>query len=204
MKTAVTILLNFYIFMAFTTATSLAGTYDYLEPKDNEVAIYFNCVEVPLDRILLIRKDLNYCALKFTKFWTEKDGKEKFAAYEVYYQGDGSGDFSNNNNMTKSEDVASAFPVKGPFRPFIYQPGNSYIKCGSYKLTWNYKKKVGVMPPDKGLGDFGFELSPTPWTDIKEVNIKDHRVKWYRYDEKRERVFILIDKLWQDNKQETN
>ncbi len=84
------------------------------------------------------------------------------------------------------------------FRPFIYQPGDAYIKCGPIKLGWNYRAKVATMPPDKAAGDHGFELAPTPWTDISQVNVFDPRVKWYRYDEKRERVFIPIDKLWSE------
>jgi hypothetical protein len=30
------------------------------------------------------------------------------------------------------------------------------------------------------------------------VNVFDPRVKWYRYDEKRERIFIHIDRLWEN------
>ncbi|OGQ95294.1 MAG: hypothetical protein A2521_03960 [Deltaproteobacteria bacterium RIFOXYD12_FULL_57_12] len=196
MKQTITCTILCILITATFSKEGAGGMYDYLEPKDNEVAIHFNCIEVPLDRILLIRKDLHCCALKFTRLWTDNDGKEKYADYEVYYQGDGTGNFAN-NNVTRSEGRASEFPLRGPFRPFIYQPGDSYVKCGPFKLGWNYKKKVAVMPPDKGLGDFGFELAPTPWTDIKEVDIKDQRVKWYRYEEKRKRVFIPIDKLWE-------
>ena len=199
-----------------------AGMYDYLEPKTNEVFIGHACIEVPLGNILLIRKDSYYCALKFTRYWTEIDEKEKeryapyevqggieaefakrlytkkYAAYDVYYQGDGSADFLG-SNVVRSEHIASWLPLKGPFRPFIYQPGDSYVKCGPFKLSWEYKKKVCVIPSGKGrLGDFGFELAPTPWTEISQVNVFDPRVKWYRYDEKRERVFIPIDKLWED------
>lgn len=193
----------FVVVMGTSTISGIAGSSDYLEPKENEVGIYFNCVEVPLNKILLIRKDYHYCTLKFIRIWTEKDGKEKYAAYETYYQGDGTGNFMKKNVSIKDK-TASEFPLRGPFRPFIYQPGDSSVECGPFKLSWNYKRKVGVMPPDKGLGDFGFELAPTPWTDIKEVNTKDPRIKWYRYDEKREKVFISLDKLWKDaeNKKE--
>jgi len=142
-----------------------------------------------------MRKDFHYFAIAFTRFWTVNNNKEKYAAYKVYHQGDGTGDFSS-KNVTVKEGVASELPLRGPFRPFIYQPGDAYVKCGPFRLTWTYKSFVGFMPPDKGLGDFGFELAPTPWTDIKEVDIKDPRVKWYRYDKNRERVFIHIDNLW--------
>jgi hypothetical protein len=199
----------------------VAGMYDYLEPKANEVLIGHACIEVPLGNILLVRKDTHYCALKFTRYWTEIDEKQKeknvpyearggidaelarerytkkFAAYEVYYQEDGSADFSR-SNVVKSEHIASWLPLKGPFRPFIYQPGNSHVKCGPFRLVWAYKKSVCFIPSGKGEGDFGLELAPTPWTEISQVNVFDPRVKWYRYDEKRERVFIPIDKLWQN------
>ena len=170
---------------------------DNLEPKNNEVFIGHSCIEVPLNRILLIRKDSNYFAVKFIRVWTDKDEKEKYAAYEVYFQGDGSGDFSK-KNITKTEEKASQLPLKGPFRPFIYQPGNSYIKCGPFKLVWEFKKRVCFSPPDKGKGEFGFELAPTPWTEISQVNVLDLRVRWYKYDENRKRVFMPIDRLWED------
>lgn len=190
------------IFLVFCVLTTLVptriftGTYDYLKPKDNEIAIHYSGIELPLGRMLLIRKGTHCCALRFTRFWTEKNGREEYATYQVYYQCDGSGDFSN-KNTTMIEGRASRLPLRGPFHPFLYQPGDPYIRCGPSRLTWQYKTAVGFMPPDKGMGDYGFELAPTPWTDIKEVNINDSRVKWYRYDEKRERLFIPIDKLWE-------
>jgi hypothetical protein len=169
-----------------------------LELKANEVAIHHSGIELPVERILLIRKNSFYCAIIFTRFWTEKDGKEKYAAYKVYFQEDGTGDFSN-KNVALSEGVASEMPLRGPFRPFIYQPGDSYVKCGPYRLTWAFKTFVGFMPPDKELGDFGFELAPTKWTDISQVNVFDPRLKWLRYDENRKRVNITVDELWENN-----
>ena len=165
--------------------------------KDNEVVVYDKGVQVPLGRILLIRKGSDCFALKFTRLWSQKNRSERFSAYEVYHQGDGTGDFLK-KNVTMTEGKTSRLPLKGPFRPYIYQPGDIFVKCGPYKLILGYKTFVGFMPPDKGLGEYGFELAPTPWTDIKEVNVNDSRVKWYRYDEKREKVFINIDKLWQN------
>jgi hypothetical protein len=178
------------------TMESMASSLNPPKPKADEVAVHYSGMEVPLNSILLIRKDSHCCALKFTRVWTEKDEEEKYGAYEVYHQGDGSGDFTN-KNVKMIEGRASYLPLRGPFRPFIYQPGDSYVKCGPFKLTWRYKTAVGFMPTNKGIGDFGFEFAPTPWTDIKDVNIKDPRIKWYKYDEKRERVFIPIDKLWE-------
>jgi hypothetical protein len=211
----------FMAIMVMSTRGGLAGMNESPMPKENDVAIHSSGVEIPLNRILLIRKDTYYCAIKFTMCWTEIDeermkkyasyihqggdtalhfkeeAERRFALYQSFYQADSTKNLGD-KNVNVSEGKASRLPLRGPFRPFTYQPGDSYVKCGPIKLTWQYKTGVGFMPPDKGLGDFGYELAPTPWTDMKEVNIKDLRIKWYRYDEKRERVFIPIDRLWGD------
>lgn len=191
-----------------------------LQPKANEISIGRSCIEMPMGLMLLIRKNNNYCAMKFNRNWTAVDEKarkeyepyvnrgivdaesareayeKKYAAYTIYYQGDGGADFSK-GNVIKSEHIASWLPLQGPFRPFIYQPGDAHIKCGPFKIGWEYKNAVCFIPSGKGLGDYGIELAPTPWTDIEEVNVFDPRVKWYRYDDKRKRVNIPIDQLWE-------
>lgn len=197
---------------------SIAGYYDIPRPKDDEVGIYNGGIAVPLNRILLIRKGTKYCAVKFTRFWVELDEKrlkqysdyikdadssrhyrdlseKKFALYTSFYQDDGTGDFAN-KNVQVIQGKASWFPLEGSSRFFLSQPGNPYVQFGRYKLGWQYKTDVLFIPPDKGEGEYGFELAPTPWTDIKDVNVKDPRIRWYRYDERREMTFIPIDKLW--------
>ncbi len=205
------------IFLVLTMTSICLGEECF--PGMDEVVIDRGGIEIPLGRMLLIRKDAHYCVLKFQNNWTEIDEEQKrkfepyvargiidaesakdayerkYSAYVVYYREDGSTDFSK-NNVVKREHVASWLPLKGPFRPFIYQPGDAYVICGSFKLVWIYKAGVSFIPTGKGLGDYGIELAPTPWTDIKEVNVFDPRIKWYRYNENRKRVNIPIDKLW--------
>lgn len=187
--------------------------------NDNEVVIHYSGVEVPLNRIVLVRKSAQYCAIIFTRCWAEideertgkcapninmkgdvaNDNKEaalkKYSIYQSFYQDDGTGNFTN-KNVKIFQGTASWLPLRGPFRPFIYQPGDAYVKCGPNKFVWQYKTFIGVITTGKFMGDYGFEIAPTPWTDIGEVNIHDPRIKWYRYDEKRERIYIPIDKLW--------
>jgi len=146
MKNALLFLLASVVSFLF-LGNCLAENENLLSPKEDEVAIYFNCIEIPLERMLLIRKNSSYCAAKFTRGWVEKEGNEEFAECQTYYQGDGSGDFSR-KSVQMNKKRASSLPLKGPFRPFIYQPGESYIQRGSNKLTWNYKRKVGTMPAD--------------------------------------------------------
>ena len=48
---------------------------DIESPGLNDVHIGPNSVAVPLEKILLMRKDSEYCAIKFTKFWKENTSK---------------------------------------------------------------------------------------------------------------------------------
>jgi hypothetical protein len=221
-KTIIFIILSL-LFLIFTKEIF---AYSYIEPrpKDDEAAIDLNSVSVPINRIILIRKDTNYCAVRFNKCWTELDeerfktyashadlgsdyieyvrdiSEKKYALYESYYQGNGTGDFAN-RNVQVTQGKAFWLPPVGPARLLTRQPGNTYVICGSYKLGWRYKTFISDIPYKKHPKDYGFELAPTPWTDIKEVNVKDPRIKWYRY-ERRKTIFIPIDKLWEETRKE--
>jgi len=192
------------------------------EPAHDEVGIYFSGVQVPLNTILLIRINNDYCALKFLRTWDEVDDKtlaefangirdggisaetareaslKKYATYESYYPMAGASAFTK-NDLRKEKRTASLLPLRGPFRPFIYQPGNGCVECGPNKLLWEYKTFVSFVPLGKGSKsrqDYGYEFAPTQWSNISQVNVLDPRITWYRYDEKRERLFISIDSLW--------
>lgn len=71
----------------------------YTGPVTADVRIVFSGAYMPVGRFLLIRKKDEICALKFTRFWNEKQGKEKekYAAYISYYQNDGSGNLLSQN-----------------------------------------------------------------------------------------------------------
>ena len=172
----------------------------YVTPGPDEVNIGPCCIGMPLGRILLVHKDSMYCSVSFTKFWTEKDGKEKFAIYDVYYQKDGTGDFKN-KKVKFSTEKASFLELRGVFYPLIWQPGKPEIKCGPLSLAWSPWSDVCHVCFFEGAdpdGDYGIELAPTPWTNITEVNVFEPRVKWYKYDEGRNYINIPIYKLWDD------
>ena len=57
-------------------------------PGTNEVHIAPNGISVPLGRILLVRKGMEYGALIITEAWIENREEDKYARYESYYQGD--------------------------------------------------------------------------------------------------------------------
>jgi len=165
-------------------------------PGPNDVVIAPNAVRIPLGRILLVRKDSEYCAVKLTKFWTGKTEQDRYAEYESYYQGDNTGDFSNKNMIFRKGKLS--FPKPRGIGRFAFSFGNRDVRCGPIKLAWYGENWVYFFSTNQKQGDYGIELAPTTWTDISRVNVFDPRVKWYRYDSKREDITIPIDKLWEN------
>jgi hypothetical protein len=166
-----------------------------VEYGDNEMLIAFDGIGMPLGKILLIRKDNQFCAVKFTKFWTENNRTEKYALYEAYHPKDGTTDFSE-TNLQISERKASYLIPRGPFRPLLKQYGHPRVDCGSLRLIWNYKGYV-AMNEGYESKDEGIELAPTLWTSLSEINLSDSRLMWYKYDERRGNGYRFpVDRLW--------
>lgn len=169
----------------------------YASHVNDDVRITYSGAHMPLGRFLLIRKKDKICALKFTKFWSERQGleKEKHAAYISYYQNDGSGNFLS-HNVKITEGKASHLPNRGWLRLFTWQPGTTYVKCGPLEFGWGDYNFIGAFEEGDTLGDHRFEFAPTPWEDINEVNVFDKRIKWYRFDKNRKTIDMPLDKLW--------
>jgi hypothetical protein len=167
----------------------------------NVVSIGGAAVSIPVGRIMLVRKGTEYCAIQFDNAWIEKSGWKsgwKRATYESYYQGDGTGDFSKENvHLRKGEvHLSEGHWIGGGH--YIHFWRNEDIRCGPIKLCWAYKTNICFSSDSQEQRDYGIELAPTKWADISKVNVFDQRLKWYRYDEKRQREFIPIDQLWKD------
>ncbi|NJD69713.1 MAG: hypothetical protein C3F12_11105 [Candidatus Methylomirabilota bacterium] len=170
--------------------------------KADEVLIAPNSIGMPLGTILLIRESGNYGAVKFTKCWTGKTDYDQHAEYESYYQGDKTGDFGKSNVKHRKEEVYYKKPSFSIFGHPISIGDKRDIRCGPIELWWSGLKCVTTVyfnRHDQKQGDYyGIELAPTPWTDISQVNVFDPRIRWYKYDENRKDVSILVDRLWDD------
>jgi hypothetical protein len=165
-------------------------------PGLNEVLIGPNGVIMPLGKILLIRKDSDYGAIKFSNFCTGKTEDDLYAKYEVYYQDDKTGDFHNQKVKFSQGELHSPKPIFSLFgHPFAFGIKEE-IKCGPIRLWWTGKGAVYFFGRDQRQGDYGIQLAPTKWTDISQVNVFDMRLNWYRYDAKRQRMVLSIDQLW--------
>ena len=169
---------------------------DFELPGPNDVHIGPNGVVMPLWKILLVRRDSEFCALKFTKFWTGKTEEDKYATYESHYLSHKTGNFLNKNVKFKINKLS--FPKPRGIGRFAFSFGKKNIQCGSIKLWWGGGGSVYFFPTSQTQGDYGIELAPTKWTDISQVNVFDSRLKWYKYDENRKRINIPVDQLWDD------
>jgi hypothetical protein len=164
-------------------------------PGPDDVHIGKTAIVMPLKNILLVRKDSDYCAIRFTEFWTGKTEEDVYAKYESY-QGDKTGDFSKKNVTFRKDKLA--FPKPRGIGRLAFSFGNRNIHCGSLKLQWAGGGSVFFYAEGQEPRDYGIELAPTIWTDISEVDVFDPRIKWYRYDEERKRMNISIDRLWKN------
>lgn len=94
-KIILIIICCFIAYMQIDGGDVLAFYYgDAGSPGPNDVHIGKTIIEMPLEKILLVRRHSEYCAIKFTRFWTGKTEEDYFAIYESHCQSDKSGDFS--------------------------------------------------------------------------------------------------------------
>jgi len=149
---------------------------------------------MPIGSILLVRRNNEYCAIKFTRFWTGKTEEDRYAAYESQYQGDKTGNLLGKNVVFRKKELSAPKP-RGIGR-LAFSFGSRDIECGPIKLLWSGRGWVCFFNSNQDQGDYGIELAPTIWTHISETNVFDKRIKWYRYDSKRRDITISIDQLW--------
>lgn len=165
-------------------------------PGPDDVHIGKSAIVMPLGKILLVRRDSDYCAIKFMKFWAGKTEKDLYARYESYCQDDKTGDFSKLNVRVRKAELS--FPKPRGIGRLAFSFGNKEIDCGPVRLFWSGQGAVHFYSEGQKQADYGIELAPTKWTDILQVNVVDPRLKWYRYDENRKRMNIPADRLWDD------
>jgi hypothetical protein len=204
-------LLLFLIFIAVCTLSCSASDaphprYQELDQQDKDlyedasqrIAIWITGLRIPVGRMLLVRKNNNLCALRFTKVFHEGSYQKPssvayYADYEWFYSDEGGGRLG--NSKLKSGRGRLDEKHTGYGHPFDVS-ANNVIECGSFRLGWNPPSTVWFHIGVDSKGDVGNELAPTKWTDIADVNSNDPRLRWYKYGQIRDELFIPIDQLW--------
>jgi hypothetical protein len=181
----------------------------YHEQIKHYVFVTSTEVSSPIGYWLLVRKDKTTCAIRFTDHQTtggtsyvnysgsntssDSEGSihaeyHGFAEYDFFSQIDGSGNFKNNNvTLGHNKITSEAGARRGD------QSKDDVIGCGSLTLHW---VGAGIGFNHDGKQDEGIELAPTKWRDASEINIKDPRIKWYRFDKTSKYTRIPIENLW--------
>lgn len=163
-------------------------------PGPNEIHIGKTIIVMPLRTVILVRRGSEHCAVRFTEFWTGETEEDLYARYESYYQGTGLEDFASKEVQSTKEKLS--FPKPRGIGRFAFSFGNKEIKCGPIRLFWSGEGSVQFYGEGQKEGDYGIELAPTPWSDITHVNVRDSRIRWYRYDANRKRVNIPVNRIW--------
>jgi hypothetical protein len=152
-------------------------------------------VAAPLGRFLLVKRGTTSCVIKFTGF--RREGNYEYAEYDWHHQEDGSGDYSKPNVLSghgRLRDTPSIGIGRFAFKP----TATLYVTCGSLEVFWGYpialtfSRNVGGDPRT----DPDLELAPTKLINIRDVNLRDPRLKWYKLDDGRPRTtFIPLEDL---------
>jgi hypothetical protein len=148
-------------------------------------------VSAPLGRFLLLRKKTAACAVRFTSF--HRDGEYKYAEYDWYFQGDGSGDFlrpNATNGHNKLRDTAAI-----GFGHFVIKPfSTGGVTCGTLQVFWAYPIQLFFVT--SGMkDDYELELAPTKISEIQKVNINNTNLRWYKLSEERPEMIIPTEEL---------
>jgi len=170
-----------------------AADIDEAKLKTHALVTWYD-VGAPAGKFLLIRKDANLCAIKFTEYYRANDAKSstffrsgdetRDAKYECFCQrekGDGFGNATLGEVSTRSSWGIGRL---------AFFSGQRSVRCGQIRLPWMYPTRVSFNIDGAKLGDHGIELAPTRWTAISEVNVRDPRLHWFRYDESRKVTYI--------------
>ncbi len=159
-------------------------------PGAGDVVVSANGVRMPLNRILLVRKDGRIGAVKFVADGFRVSRRFLYADYEEYLRKDETGGFAAANVVRRKRTAYALFIAS----PIIL--GNFAVECGPAKLFWTGGRNVRFFKGNGDEGGAGIELAPTPWTDISQVDLSDPRIGWYRHQPGRKRVTTPVDALW--------
>lgn len=172
-------------------ANSDLTSYDSpLKPNSARVGPHY--VEMPLNKIFLVRGGKSYCAIKFTRFWTGWSENNLYASYESWYMDNVSDNYFGKN---AKYEISKASSILFGIGRFSFNFGNEEIRCGPFRLWWWGKGMVYFFAQGQGFGDYGIEIAPTSLSGINKVNVFDPHLKWYRYDMNRLPIDIPLDEI---------
>ncbi len=173
--------------------------------KSTTTTVIIDSLSIKMTRghFLLARKGADVCCMRFTNFYVTPDPAQQpgempyyYAEYEVYHRNDGRKKFDDGaaKRMRETLGMNPFIGGHGVLRP---DPGPTQVRCGAHRFKWTYPTFVLMGTSlDPKRADSEVQLAPTPWTEIREVDASDQRLKWYRYDPNRGTFALRVHELW--------
>ena len=149
---------------------------------------------MPVGRVLLIERGSFLGGVKFIHNEQKADGI--YSKYECF-------EFQNGRiKKIREGELLLKNPSKG--KGFLFHSGpNSLfgppLKIKDFTLSaaaGGLEHSTIYFESKPNKPDRKVRMAPTPWVELREINLSDPRIKWFAYDEKREWKVIPIDKIW--------
>jgi hypothetical protein len=162
------------------------------DAKRGEVAPEFRianaAIQIPVGAFLLIRKNGEMGALRLTSVGGT-------SSYESYFVANSLDSFVGKRVVQHSGEI-NVKPLRGPGRDlWIYKPSGYKARVGKWSFGFNSPTIMDMSDASfwTGLGDHGYEFAPTSACDLSEIDTKDKRLRWFRYDPNASIVLPLAD-----------
>jgi len=165
-------------------------------------------VHPPVGRWFLLKRNEDFCAVKFISFkrghpenlTLNREEESFYAKYHWAHRSNGWGSLFESNTEIEISEASK----KPNFWRFLR--GNDFVECGPLVVKWTYPVGVSLIarnfnPNTNNLSN-EIQIALTGWKQLSEVNINDNRLVWEQYDPDIEvdqigakGVFIPIDEL---------
>lgn len=151
---------------------------------DDVYSIRFRSLNVPVERIFLLRNRNEFCALKLGAYGTAViDGKNvQYANYELLRTP------IEQLSLKAGNIETGRLEFKGytGLGHWVWERGNTVLKCGGQRIGWSYPNELGLV------GDAGFAVAPTAWTSFAQVRVDDAQLHWFSEDKTQKRGEMKI------------
>lgn len=61
------------------------------------------------------------------------------------------------------------------------QLGSFNVECGEWDLRWYFPTVVHFYPVDAPYTPADFEMAPTNWSQVSDIDLQDPRLRWYSH-----------------------
>lgn len=150
--------------------------------RENTI-IGFSWIDIPLNKILLIKNGKNRCAIKYLSASRGEDRKENTpfrSGAESFY---GVAELFELPSQEVKKLNLRILPSRGIGRWILYSPSRNDFRCGRGKLYWGYPSATTIWSDDKGTS-----LAATSLEEFEEVNFEDPNLRWFEYEEGRKMI----------------